>query len=332
MVSVAVVASRDVGSDIGTSERHGFAVKGVMITLQTILVATAAPLVTLGFEVILSGILDRVRAMTIGADRRAGISARQQSTMNALIVRFFHAHMAFATRLANIRMIDGRSLVHAPFDVMNSVTIIAGGSHNKPHLEKGSSMSAVRKLGYGQWLWHAVVARELLITVAPGTGLREIEFEHRRIRMLHRQDVMGTMTVHACRRSGGSNRLADAVDARSVLGGCRLMTIATLRGGHFVMDRVVNPAVAVRAEQFPVNRTKKQVGPDVQGNLPAANHLGQLRVFVTIKAFRYWKRCGGSPEAREQSRNQHPPSDARVPSFYSFHRPSRSFPQSFDPE
>ncbi len=59
VVAVAVIAGGDIGGDVGLAQGHGFAVVGVAVMGQAVLVAPAAALVAGHLEVAVLGRLDR---------------------------------------------------------------------------------------------------------------------------------------------------------------------------------------------------------------------------------------------------------------------------------
>src|ERR1019366_4585572 len=115
-MAVAVVASGDIGGDVRLAESHGFAVGGIAIMFQPVLVAFAAGLVAGHLEVAVLGSLDFVRAVAIRADRPTLVTLGKELAVDALEVGLLDADMALAAGLGDIRVVDRRFAVHGPFD------------------------------------------------------------------------------------------------------------------------------------------------------------------------------------------------------------------------
>ena len=120
MMAVAVVASGDIGGDVRLAERHGFAVVGIAIMFQPVLVAFAADLVAGHLKVAVLRSLDFVRAVAIRADRSTLVALGEELAVDALQVCLFDANVAFAAGLGDIDMVDRRFAVHRPFDIMRT--------------------------------------------------------------------------------------------------------------------------------------------------------------------------------------------------------------------
>src|SRR5688500_13657813 len=84
VMTVTVVTGGDIGGDVGFAERHGFAVIGVAIMFEAVLVAFAAALVAHHFEVAVLRGLDFVGVVAVGANRAAFVTDRKQLAMHAL--------------------------------------------------------------------------------------------------------------------------------------------------------------------------------------------------------------------------------------------------------
>ena len=125
MVTVAVITGGDFGRGIRLAQRHRLAVVGVAVMLQPVCVAFAAALVAEGLEIIVRRIDDFVRGVAVGADRPARVALGQQLAVDAFVVSFLDAQMAFAAGLRDVRMIDGRIAVHRALDIVDAVAIVA---------------------------------------------------------------------------------------------------------------------------------------------------------------------------------------------------------------
>src|SRR5262245_50101448 len=104
---VAVVTRSDIRSDIGFAQGHCFAVIGVAIMSQAVLVAAAATLVAGHFEMAVFGGFDLVRGVAVGTDRATFVALGQQLAMHALVIGLFDANMAFAAGLGDVRRMNG---------------------------------------------------------------------------------------------------------------------------------------------------------------------------------------------------------------------------------
>ena len=129
MMSMAIIAGCNVGSLIGFAKRHRFAVVGVTIMGQTILVAFAAPLVAGRFE--MPGVwgFHLMGGVAISANRTILVSLCQQLPVHALHIGLLDLVMALAAGLGNVGIVDWRITVDGAFDIVDSVTIIAAGGH-----------------------------------------------------------------------------------------------------------------------------------------------------------------------------------------------------------
>ena len=99
--------------------------------------------------------------------------------MDALQVCLFDANVAFAAGLGDIDMVDRRFAVHRPFDIVDAVAVIAGGSDDEAHLEQGTPVNAVHVLCRRLGILHLVFLRQPRIAVALGAGPRQVQFEDR---------------------------------------------------------------------------------------------------------------------------------------------------------
>ena len=105
--------------------------------------------------------------------------------MDAFVVSFLDPHVAFATGLGDVGVIDRRIAIHAALDVVNAVAIVAGRRDDKAHLQERSAMDAVFVLGRGLGGLNLIFLREAGVGVAHGAGVGKIEFENRRVGLLH---------------------------------------------------------------------------------------------------------------------------------------------------
>src|SRR5512140_3828561 len=106
MMAMAVVAGGDFGGDVGLAQGHGFAVVGVAIMLEPILVAPAAARIAGHLEMAIPGGFDFVRGMTVGADGAAFVAFGQELAVDTLVVGLFDADVAFATGPGDISVVD----------------------------------------------------------------------------------------------------------------------------------------------------------------------------------------------------------------------------------
>ena len=172
VMAVAVVAGGDIGGDVRLAQGHGFAVVGVAIMLQPVLVAFAAALVAGHLEVAVLGGLDFVGGVAIGADRSALVALGKELAVDALVVGLFDADVAFAAGLGDVGVVDRRFAVHGPLDVVDAVAVIAGGGDDEAHLEQGAPVDAVHVLRRRLGILHLVFLRQPGVAVAFGAGRR----------------------------------------------------------------------------------------------------------------------------------------------------------------
>src|SRR5690349_9754300 len=142
-MTVAIVASRDVRSDVRFAEGHRFSVVSVSVMRQSVLMTSSATFVAPGFEMISTRTFDLMRRMTIGTRRRAGVAFGHKLTVNALVIGLLDFQMALAAGLGDGGLIDLRTAVNAALDVVHPVAIIAGRSYNQSHLQQGPAVDAV---------------------------------------------------------------------------------------------------------------------------------------------------------------------------------------------
>src|ERR1035437_257480 len=216
-MAMAVVAGGHIGGDVWFAQGHGFAVIGVAIMLQPVLVAFPAGLVAGHLEVAVLGSLDRVGAMAIGADRSTLVALGQELAMDALEVGLFDADVAFAAGAGDIGVVDRRFAVHGPFDVVDTMTVIAGGSDDEAHLEQGAPVDAVHILRRRLRILHLVFLRQPGVAVALGASPGQVQFEDRRRGVFGREHVVRAMAIPATGRAGSAHLVAQAMDARRVL-------------------------------------------------------------------------------------------------------------------
>src|SRR5512137_916452 len=106
MMAVAVVAGGDIGSDVRLAEGHGFAVVGVPVVGQAVLVAFATAGVAGHFEVAVLGGLDFVGGVAIGANRSTLVALGEDLAVDTLGVDLFDADVAFAAGFGDIGVVD----------------------------------------------------------------------------------------------------------------------------------------------------------------------------------------------------------------------------------
>ena len=123
--------------------------------------------------------LDFVGGVTGGAVGGTFVSLEQPLAVDAAFESLFDAEVAFAAGSGHVEVMDGRVTIHAAFDVMNAVAIVAGGGHDQATFEQGLTVNAVQVVGRGFGVFHPVFFGEAGIAVAPGAGAGEVEFEDR---------------------------------------------------------------------------------------------------------------------------------------------------------
>src|ERR1043166_8615976 len=217
MVAMAVIASGDIGGDVGFAQSHRFAMISVAVMLQPVLVTAPAALVTGHLEMAVLGPLDLMGRMAVGANRPAFIPFSQQLAMNALVIGLLDFDVALATSLSHVGSMNRGIPVHRAFDVVDTMAIIARRSHDEPHLQQRPPMNAVHVLGGGLRMLHLVFAGQTGIAMTGSTSLGQVQFKDRRIGVLDGQNVVVAVAIHATCGARGAESVADAVNAGGVL-------------------------------------------------------------------------------------------------------------------
>ncbi len=217
MMTVAVVTRGHFGSDGGLAERHRLAVIRVAIVFEPVFVALATAGVTRHLEVPVLRCLNFMGGVAIRANGPPLIALDEQLAVDALFVNLFDTHMALATGSGDVGVVDRRFPVHAAFDVVDPVTIVARRRDDEPHLEQCAPVNAVEVLRGGLGILHLILLREAGVAMALGTGLREIQLEDRRVSLLDWRHVVGAMTIPAVRRPGGAHSVAQTMNTGRIL-------------------------------------------------------------------------------------------------------------------
>ena len=170
-----------------------------------------------------------MRRVAIRADRPARIAFGQQLAVNALVVSLLDTEMAFAAGPGDVGVVDGRIAVHGAFDVMHAVAIVARRRDNQTHFEQRLPVNAVHVLRRRFGMIDLVFLRQARIAVALGAGERQVHLEHRRCRVLDRQNAMRAVAIPAIRRAGRAEHVAYAVNARGVILGLLLVARGAIR-------------------------------------------------------------------------------------------------------
>lgn len=106
MVTMTIIAGRDVGGDIGLPKGHRLAMVGFAIMGQFVLVAPAAALITRHLEVPVARSLDFMRAMAIRAHRSPLVPLQEQLAVHTLKVSLLHPMMALAAGFCHVQRVD----------------------------------------------------------------------------------------------------------------------------------------------------------------------------------------------------------------------------------
>ena len=135
VVSVAVITGGDGCCDSGLAQRHRFAVIGVTIMFQSVLMTFAASLVAHHLEVTVLWRLDSMCRMAIRAHRSLLSPLGEQLAVHTLFVNGFDPDMTFSASLGHVGMVNGGVAVHTAFDVVDAVAIVARRRDNEAHLQ-----------------------------------------------------------------------------------------------------------------------------------------------------------------------------------------------------
>ncbi len=142
-----------------------------------------------------------------------------------------------------------------------------------------------------------VFLRQPRIAVALRAGEGEVQLEHRRGRILDRQNVMRPVAIPAIRRTGRTEQVAHAVNAGGVIRGLfRVAWGAIGRRQRAVVDEVFDIIVAIHAGELRVNRLLKGVRRENQRfDLPVdhARGVGIEMAGQTITVGKLFGRVGG---------------------------------------
>ena len=106
VVAVAVVASGNILGLVCLAQGHGFAVIGLAIVIETILVALATTLVAGRFEMREARSLNLMCAVAIRADRTASVALGKELPMNALIVDLLDAKVTFSAGVGDVLVMN----------------------------------------------------------------------------------------------------------------------------------------------------------------------------------------------------------------------------------
>ena len=243
VMAVTVVAR----GDVGQAERHRFAVIGVAVMLQPVLVAFAAALVAGGFEM---AALVRSISCAVWQSVQTGprLSPLARSWPWTLCWKTSSTvDVALAAGLGDVGVVDRGLAVHAA-DVVDAVAIVAGRRDDQAHLQQGATVDAFHVLRRSLGVLHLVFAGQPGLAVTLRAGPRQVQLEHRRVRIVDRQDVVRAVTVGTFRRARRAHRLAHAMNAGSIFFGLRFVTTAALRRRQFIgVRQLFDASVAVGA-------------------------------------------------------------------------------------
>ncbi len=131
---------------------------------------------------------------------------------------------------------------------------------------------------------HAGVVRFGLILMTTGAGARQVQFEHRRMRVPGRHHVVLAVAIGAGGRCGGAHGAAHAVDARGI--DIRLLLVADRAVHRLRRDVVVGMipgeiAVATGAQVGLVDGSREFRRIDKQRN-DLADRIGLVQVFISM--------------------------------------------------
>ena len=302
VMAVAVVAGRDFRGEVGLAQQHGLAVVGIAIMFEPVLVATAAFFVAGSLEISAVRLGDFMGGMAIHTDGSVLAALGQNLAVDAGLVGFLDAEVAFAAGGGDIGVVDGGTAVHAAPDVMGAVAIVAGRGDDQSHFHQGAPVDAVGVLAGHLGILHPVLGGEAGIVVASGAGEGEIELEDGRIGVFDRNDVVGAVAVGAAGGGGGAAGLAHAVDAGGVLGVLGGMAGGALgRGQTGRMDQVLDGVVAVGAVEAGVNGFLKGVGvKEGEGHGFPGDGARGVGIAVALQAIRVGNGVGGEAARRHQ--------------------------------
>ena len=169
VVAVAAVAGGDFGDAMSLAQRHGFAMIGLAVVGQAVLVTAPALFIAPGVKVAAAGRFNLMSGVAIGADRAGEVALGENLAVDAGVVGFFDAQMARAAGGGDVGMIDRRTAVHAALDVVNAVAVVAGGGGNQSAGQR-PSVNALGILRSHLRIFHLVLRGDAAVAVAFGAG------------------------------------------------------------------------------------------------------------------------------------------------------------------
>ena len=253
---------------------------------QAVGVAFATTLVADAFEIVAGRIHDLMGAVTVNAHRPARIALREQLAVNAFIVSVLDADVALAAGPGDVRVVDRRIAVHAPFDAVRAVTIIARRCHDQTHFQQRGAVDAVHVLIRRFGKFDLIFLREIRVAVAFRARRRQIHFIDRGRKIFHRQNLMVAVAVPTLRRARRAHRMAHAVDAGRVFLAFFFVAASAIWRRHiFVVHHFLDAVVTINAIQLAVDRTRKTVSGKQRHHFGVAVHAALVgRIGVAVKA------------------------------------------------
>ena len=141
----------------------------------------------------------------------------QQSAVNTVLIDPLYEHVALPTGRGDRVLADPGIRVGVGQDIVDPVTIVAGGRDDQPVHQQGAAVDGIDELRNRLLLVNLVRGQDLLALVALCARLVKVELVRSRGPIGRRQDVVDPMAVGAGGRGLVPLRAPDPVDAPCIL-------------------------------------------------------------------------------------------------------------------
>ena len=161
-----------------SAERAELRVEGVAVGAELVLVAGAADGRRLHAEAGRRGLLDGVRGVAVGADRRTHLAGRDRLAVHPVVVIGRDSRVAVAAGIGNVGLERGALRILAAENVVRAVAALAVGRNQQPFLGQRRSVDGIeiRRKDGGQ----PVLLGHAIVSVTRAAGLGNIQRIHRR--------------------------------------------------------------------------------------------------------------------------------------------------------
>ncbi len=162
--------------------------EGVAVGAELVLVAGAADGRRLHAETGRRGLLDGVRRVAVGADRRTHLAGRDRPAVHPVVVIGRDSRMAVAAGIGNVGLEGGALRIFTAENVVRAVATLAVGGHQQPFLGQRRSVDGIeiRRKDGGK----PVLLSHAIVSVARAAGFGNIQRVHRRPLVVLGEDGM----------------------------------------------------------------------------------------------------------------------------------------------